>query len=133
MNTAELQTRVESSAELSAVRDRVANALSVKSGNQYAFDPLTIIAIISVIVQVIQYCVSLRNPDDVAADMKKVHELPPRKLMRFKRRSNVLWKKYCSDHGLDANTPNPIPDAVYSLGGQINDSEIAAFITLAQS
>lgn len=132
MNTAELQNRVDSSAELSAVRDRVASALSVTSDNRYAFNPLLIIAVISLIIQVIQYCLANRSAEEIAADMKNVRSLPPRKLMRFKRRANVLWKQYCADNGMDPATPNPITSAVYSLGETASDPEICALISLAK-
>lgn len=132
MSTDDLQKRIESSAELSELRDRIASSLAAKSDNRYSFDPFLILAIISIIVQVIQYCNSKRSAEEIAHDMQHVQSLPPRKLMRFKRRSNVLWKKYCTDHGLDPNTPNPIPDAVYALGATTQACAINELINLAK-
>lgn len=132
MDTADLQKRIESSAELSELRDRIASSLAAKSDNRYAFDPFLIIAIISIIVQVIQYCNKDRSAEDIAQDMKNVRSLPPRKLMRFKRRSNVLWKQYCAEHGLDPNTPNPIPDAVYAIGDTTQACAINELLNLAK-
>lgn len=132
MNIADLQKRVESSAELSELRDRIASSLAAKSDNRYAFDPFLILAVISIIVQVIQYCNTERNAEDIAHDIKNVGSLPPRKLMRFKRRSNVLWKQYCAEHGLDSSTPNPIPAAVYALGDTTQTCAIHELINLAK-
>jgi hypothetical protein len=131
MDTNELQQRVDASAELSAFRDQLGAALAAKAENRYAFDPFTIIMIISVIIQVIQFCRAKRSPEEIAADMQNVRNLPPRKLMRFKRRSNVLWKQYCAQHGLDTNTPNPIPDAAYALGETTSRGAIDALIGLS--
>lgn len=131
MTTSELQQQIAASPELSAFRDQLAHTLAEKSENKYAFDPFTIIAIISIIIQVIQFCRSKRSAEEITEDMKNVQNLPPRKLMRFKRRSNVLWKQYCADHGLDTTTPNPILDAVYSLGNESNSAAARALVGLA--
>lgn len=131
MTTADLQKRVESSAELSALCDQIRTSLNAKSDGRYSFDPLLIIAIISIIIQVIQYCRSKRNTDEIIEDMKNVSMLPPRRLMRFKRRSNVLWKKYCEDNGVDPATPNPIPDALYALGKDASSGAMHELVSLA--
>jgi len=131
MTNEEIQNQVESSAALSALRDRIANALAAQTENRYAFNPLLIVAIISVMVQVIQYCRENRSAEDIASDIKNVRSLRPRQLMRFKRRSNVLWKEYCAANGLDADTPNPIPDAVYALGDDADTAAVRELIALA--
>lgn len=132
MDAAELQKRIESSAALSELRNQVAGSLTAETDNKYVFDPFLIIAIISIIIQVIQYCFSKRSADEITADIKNVRDLPPRKLMRFKRRANVLWKKYCANHGLEPGTPNPIPAAVYALGATTPNSAIRELVDLAK-
>ena len=130
-NTAELQQKIASSPELSELRYQIAASLERNAENQYAITPVVIIAIISIIIQVIQFCQQNRPAEEIAADIKNIRNLPPRKLMRFKRRANVLWRDYCTEHGLDPNTPNPIPSAVYSLGDKANNCTVDALIRLA--
>lgn len=131
MTNEELQTRVASSAALTALRDQIAAEMATKTENKYSFDPFLILAIISVMVQVIKYCQENRSAEEIAADIKNVRSLRPRQLMRFKRRSNVLWKEYCAANGLDAGTPNPIPDAVYALGASADTAAVQELIALA--
>lgn len=132
MSIDDLQKRIESSAELSELRDRIASSLTATSENRYAFDPFLILMIISIIVQVIQYCSQSRSSEEIAHDIQHVQSLPPRKLMRFKRRANVLWKKYCAERGLDPATPNPIPAAVYALGATTQACTANELISLAK-
>lgn len=132
MTNEELQKRIESSAGLADIRDQIAAGLSANSVGQYSFSPLLILAIISLIIQIVQFCMTQRSDEEIFQDMKNVKDLPPRKLMRFKRRANVLWKQYCADNMIDEKTPNPIPAVVYSLGDKVSDSALGELITLAK-
>lgn len=132
LSDTELQKRIESSAELSELRDQIAAALASDTENKYSFDPLLIIAIISIMIQVITYCRDKHSTEDLIRDITTVKELPPRRLMRFKRRANVLWREYCIKRGLDTATPNPILPAVYGLGTKVPACAIAELVKLAE-
>jgi hypothetical protein len=87
--------------------------------------------IISVIVQVIIHCQQTRDDDALQQSMRELRTLPPRKLMRLRRRLNNLWREHCAATGIKYTSNNPIVGAVYHLSDTIEDSAAAGLMELA--
>ena len=128
----DLQSRIEESAELRDLKDRINTGLTLSAGGLSTFDPILVIMVISLIVQVATFCYEWRSHEEIKEDLKNVKKLPPRKLMRFTRRANVLWRDYCKARQIDPGTRNPIFDAVYGLSSTLTDAEAEALLKLAQ-
>ena len=132
MTNGELQKRVESSPRLSALRDRLSNELVFRADKAVQFDPLTVLAIIAVVLQIIYYCRELRNPDEIKQDIKDIRSLPARKLMRLRRRANRLWGECCADNQHASHDSNPILTAIYEIGESTDDATLDELIELAK-
>lgn len=113
---------------LSFEKNLTAELMSLEERAGYGFDPLTILFIISVVLQVINICLRDRTQADLELDMVNANVLPPRKLMRLKRRLNVLWAKHCEAHGLEQGKTNPFFSAVAQSVKRANRQEIASII-----
>lgn len=94
----------------------------------YGLDPLTILFIISVILQVISLCRQQRSEADVELDIANVGMLPPRKLMRLKRRLNLLWAKHCAEKGIEPGKYNPFFAAALGSVKRCQPEDIASII-----
>jgi hypothetical protein len=131
MTTEELQRRVNESPALAALRDRLTDELVAQGNNAYQFDPITIIMIISIIVQVIIHCKEKNAEDAIQQSMRELRTLPPRKLMRLHRRLNNVWREHCAKTGVEYMRDNPVVGAVYTLSDTIDDAAAAGLMELA--
>lgn len=131
MTTEELQRHVNASPALSALRDQLSDELGAQADNSFQFDPILIITIISIIVQVIIYCREKNDVESIQQSMRELRTLPPRKLMRLRRRLNNLWREHCAATGAEYTKTNPIVGAVYHLSDTIEDSAAAGLLELA--
>jgi len=133
MTTEELQRRVNESPALSALRDRLTDELVAQDNNSYQFDPVTIIMIISIIVQVIIHCQDKSTDEAIQQNMRELRTLPPRKLMRLRRRLNNVWREHCEKTGVEYTRDNPVVGAVYKLSDTIDDAAATGLMELAAS
>lgn len=129
--TPELQ-KIKDAPELGELRELLTADLSSKFEDSATFDPILVLMIISLIVQVVSFCFKQKDDAALLADIRNVASLPPRKLMRFKRRANVIWRDYCKEHGLPENTLNPIMAVSYSLGEKVSEPTISAILAMAK-
>jgi hypothetical protein len=110
-----LQERIDTTPGLKTLESNLkASLIRLAEQNGYGLDPFTILFIISIILQVIQLCQKNRSDADITLDMVNADMLPPRKLMRLKRRLNVLWRKHCSERGTEPGSHNPFFAAAVS-------------------
>jgi hypothetical protein len=107
---------LESDPQLKQLADSLQDELHFFSEPHVQFDPLTILTLISIIIQVVIYCRERRNPEDIAADIKTIKTLPPRKLIRLRRRVNRLWREQCGSDASERRVSNPMMTAVFELG-----------------
>lgn len=131
MTNEELQRRVNESPALSALRDRLTDELVAQGDNSFQFDPLLIIMIISIIVQVIIHCRKSSDDELIQQNMRELRTLPPRKLMRLRRRLNNVWREHCAKTGAEYTRDNPIVGAVYALSDTIDDAAATGLMELA--
>ena len=120
-----LREKIDSSPGLKNFEKNLANCLMTQEEqNGYGIDPLTVLFVISVILQVINICLRTRSAADVELDIRNASMLPPRKLMRVKRRLNVLWAKHCQERGVEPGKTNPFFTAVLDVTRQAKQNDI---------
>lgn len=102
------------------------------SPDQAMLDPITILMLISVILQVIRLCRerNQRSAEDIAADLRTGPRVPPQRTMRLRRRLNTLWRDYRTQHNLPATEINPFISAVYAVSGAIDATTVNEFVAL---
>jgi hypothetical protein len=125
-----LADRIKASPALSALHDDIAKEVMFHADNNTQFDPITIIMIISIIVQVIIHCRNKRSDDQIAQDIRDIRTLPPRQLMRLRRRLNKLWKEKCGAPS-SPTAVNPLVTALYEIGEKADDATIKELLQLA--
>lgn len=124
-----LREKIDNSPGLKSFENKLAtNLMQQEEHNNYGIDPLTILFIISIILQVISLCLRSRSQGDVELDVRNAALLPPRKLMRLKRRLNVLWAKHCETHGIEPGKTNPFFNAAVSTVRDCQQNEIADIV-----
>ena len=131
MTTTELQKRIDESAALSDLKRKLTDEIALQADNSFQFDPFLAVMIISILVQVIIHCREQNSDDAIQQNMRELRTLPPRKLMRLRRRLNNLWREHCAKTGTEYTPDNPIVGAVYRLSDTIDDAAAAGLVELA--
>ena len=132
MNEGALADRIKASPALSALHDDIAKELAFHSENNVQFDPITIIMIISIVVQVIIHCRNKRSDEQIAQDIREIRTLPPRQLMRLRRRLNKLWREQCGGANASPTAVNPLVTALYEVSERADDETINELFHLAR-
>jgi hypothetical protein len=133
MNTADLQKRIQSDAQLSALSDSLQREIRFRADTAFQFDPFLMVAIISIIIQIIVHCREKTPTTDIRNAIRDARALPPRRLIRLKRRLNKFWLEYCAQTGMSSSSKNPFFDTVLELGENAPDSELDALLALAEA
>lgn len=130
MNDQKVKKLIDTSPTLQRLSARLTEELAAVDPD-FSFDPLLIITIIGIVINVLIHCLDDRTEEDIEFDMRRFRALPPRKLMRIRRRLNQLWL----DHyqvPTPARTQNTIVQAVYNVAANLNEKEINAIIKAAR-
>jgi len=131
MNVADLQKRIEASPELRKLCTDLNNAVHFHAdNNSVQFDPFLVIAVIGIIVNVLLHCRE-RNANDIKTDIRNIRTLPPRQLLRLRRRVNTLWRKQCEELALPVEK-NPVLTALYEIGEMADDAQLDAILELVR-
>jgi hypothetical protein len=131
MDAHDIQKRVDASPALRNLKDKLSEELSFRSDASVQFDPFLIITIISLCVQLFIYCKN-RKDEDIKQDVRDIRSLPPRRLIRLRRRANAMWRDCCADQQYDSNQPNPILTALYEISETADDAAIDELIAMAR-
>lgn len=131
MSEQELADRIKASPELSALCDDISKEITFHGDNNVQFDPITIIMIISIIVQVMIHCRNKRSDADIANSIREIRTMPPRQLMRLRRRMNKLWRERCGGENAAATAVNPLITALYEVAERADDATIQELFRLA--
>jgi hypothetical protein len=132
MTNDELAKRIEASPRLKQLQSQLMEEVSFRSDSAVQFDPVTIIMLISIIVQVIIHCREHREPEELVQDIRDIRNLSPRRLMRLRRRLNAAWHNCCAEYQTSTGDVNPFLTAVYEIGENSDDETIRELIELAQ-
>jgi hypothetical protein len=131
MTQKELEARINASPKLRELRDRLLGEVQFRADASVGFDPVTIIMIISIVVQVIIHCRENRNKDELVQDIQDIRALPARRLIRLRRRLNTLWRHCCADQQSHTGEYNPMLTAVYEIGENSDVATIRELVDLA--
>lgn len=129
MTEQELHTRIESSQALRRARETLLSEVSFRAGPSARFDPITIIMLISVIVQVLNYCRDRRTPEEIIADIRNARALPRLRTRRLRQRLNRLWDEHCANP--EECRDNAFLAAVLDMAETASDAELQELMTLA--
>ena len=132
MNPHELADRIEQSPNLRKLRAKLIDELQFRMDASAQFDPMLVIMLISLVVQVIIHCREQRADCELVQDIRDIRTLPPRRLMRLRRRANALWRAHSNAPKTTAADGNPLLTALYELGENADEETIREIIQLAQ-
>jgi hypothetical protein len=82
-------------------------------------------------VQVIIHCRNSRDDDQIAQDIRDIRTLPPRQIIRLRRRLNRLWRDKCGGYSESSTAANPIITSLYEIGERADDDMLKALFKLA--
>lgn len=131
MTDDELQHRIESSAALKHAAGQLRDEVAFRADKSVEFDPMLILMLISIIVQVVSYCRTKQTSDEVRQNIRDLRALPVRRLLRLRRKLNTLWREKC--RGSAAQPDNPLLAAVYELSETADDAAIDEILRLAEN
>jgi hypothetical protein len=131
MTLEELDQRLDASPALTALKRKLTDELAFRADNSVQFSPMLILMVISIALQVIRLCREENSPEEVIRRMREVRTLPPRKLMRLRRRLNAAWRDCCAEQHTNPTEPNPLVTALYELGDIIDERAAADLLELA--
>lgn len=132
MTQDELQKRIESSPELQKLCTRLSDAVHFHADASVQFDPLLVLSIISVIVNVLAACRD-KSKAELKETIRSIRTVPLRKLIRLRRQLNTVWRKQDAAAGTADAPTNPILTALYELGELADDEQLDALLSLADN
>jgi len=131
MDIDQLSERIEQSARLRKLRAKLTDEIQFRVDAASQFSPMLVIMIISIIVQVVIHCREKRSTDDVIQDIRDIRSLPPRRLMRLRRRLNALWNNHGDSVHVSSGDVNPLLTAVYEIGETSDTETLKELVELA--
>jgi hypothetical protein len=130
MKLEELEAKVNASPALRDLRDRCMTEMSFRMDNSAQFGIILILSMISVAIQIATYCKN-KNKAELKQDIRNIRTLPPRKLMRLRRRANKLWREEFPNQPVNPKDPNPMLTVMYELGETADDAALDELLALA--
>lgn len=131
-----LQQQIAASPRLSRVADDLQSELSRRSNpDRVGFiDPITIIMIISVIIQVLNYCRNRnkRGVPEICYDVRQADKLPPRRTIVLRRRMRKLWAEYCQKNNIEETADNPFLAAALAVAPTLDENTVQEFVALSE-
>jgi hypothetical protein len=131
MDINQLSERIEQSARLRKLRAKLTDEIQFRVDTASQFDPMLVIMLISIIVQVVIHCREKRSTDDVIQDIRDIRALPPRRLVRLRRRLNALWHSNEERFQVSSGDVNPLLTAVYEIGETSDTETLKELVELA--
>lgn len=131
MTERELSDRIKASPALSNLCDEIAQEVTFHADNNVQFDPITIVMIISIVVQIIIHCRNNRDDSQIVQDIRDIRTLPPRQLIRLRRKLNKLWREKGGDNAAATTYGNPFLTALYEIGERADDDALQALLQIA--
>jgi len=132
MDEATIQKRIQATPQLAPISDALQREVKFRADSAFKFDPFLMVAIISIVIQVIIHCRERNSVASIRNSIRDGRAIPPRKLILLKRRLNKFWVEYCAQTGTPAALKNPLLVAVLNLGETIADTELDALLNLAE-
>ena len=133
LDAAALADRVKASPKLTSLHDSFVREVQFCGDNNIGIDPITIIMLLSIVVQVIIHCRKKRTDDEILNTIRELRTYPPRRLLRLKRRVNRLWADYLDSRDLPAFTGNPLWPALYEVAESADPAALQELIQFARA
>lgn len=130
MDLKELADRVERSPKLRKLQKKLLEEIEFRADNSAQFDPVTIIMIISIVVQVIIHCRENRSDAKLFQDIRDIRALPARRLIRLRRRMNALWREQ-GGKTYKSTDSNPLLAALYEVSENTDETTLKELLKLA--
>lgn len=130
MTIEDLQERIENSPALTRLRNRLQDEIAFRAPQGYAFNPLLVISVISIIVQVVIHCREKRPAAEIRLDMRDLRNLGPVRIVRLRRKLNELWRANCPIELIQSE--NPLVEAVYDLSDEADDETVDELLWLGE-
>jgi hypothetical protein len=131
MDAEHLQDRINAAPALRRLQAKLQDTLQFHAVGAAQLDPILVLTIISTLIQVIIYCRKKQTEDDIAATIRDLRTVPPRKLIRVRRQLKKAWDGYCAERQIDAEQKNPILPALYEISETLGDDDIRELLALA--
>ena len=120
------EAQIDSDPDLAAVKQKLAAELgSVSKSDLPQMNPLIVIALISLAIQIFVSCRSKHSHETVVNDIKNVHKLSWYKLWRFRRSLKQLARNDSRFTGVDIDKAYT---AMFNVAEQLTDTQIAALL-----
>ena len=129
MTDDEIKHRVETSPALSRAANQLRDEIGFRAAASAQFDPMLVIMVISIIIQIIIHCRETRSAAAIKFDIRELRTLPARRLMRLRRKLNKLWREKAAG-GEDSE--NPLVAAIYEMSDSVDDEAINELMRLAE-
>lgn len=123
-----IKERIESSAGLRRVRATLIDEVSFRADDSIRLDPLTILTIISIIIQVISYCRENQTDENIINLIRSSRTIPRRKTIRLRRRLN----NFAAANGISDDNVQVIYNAIMDMGENATDEEINEIVQIAR-
>lgn len=132
-----LREQIAASPRLQRLEEQLQHEVQTRlaaSPDHALLDPITILMIISIIIQVVRFCQerNQRTDAEIVADLRNAPQVAPRRSMRMRRRLKTLWRTYCDQHHLEYTEVNPFLSAAYAVSAAMDDDTVAELVTLAR-
>lgn len=131
MDVKHIQDRINAAPALQRLQTKLQDSLQFHADGPAQLDPILIMMIISALIQLIIHCRQKNSEDAIAATIRDLRIVPPRKLIRVRRQLKKTWDEYCAQHEINPAAKNPILPAIYELSETLDDTDIREFLALA--
>lgn len=131
MDAKNIQDRINAAPALQRLQAKLQDTLQFHADGTAQLDPILIMMIISALIQIIIHCRQKQTEERIAATIRELRSVPPRKLMRVRRQLKKTWEEYCAQQNIDTAQKNPILPAIYELSETLDDHDIREFLALA--
>lgn len=132
LDPAALADRVKTSPHLSYLHDQFVREFRFCAGNDVGLDPITVIMIISIIVQIVIHCRERRSDEQILQDIRDIRTVPPRRLMRLRRQINRLWQEQCADQNMSMLDTDWFLESLYEVAESAEPEALQEIIKLAR-
>lgn len=126
---AAIQSRLEDSPTLRQLHQQLSQEVGFCADPSATFDPILIISVISLAIQLIRWCREKQDDATIRARMRDLRALPPRQMLRLRRKLNDLWR---AQPGVTLLDRNPLLAAAFTLSDTASDEALDELLWLAE-
>lgn len=130
MSDNDLIARIESSSVLRRARETLLSEVSFRADKSARLDPMTILMIISIAVQVIAFCKKRNSDEKICGWIRSARSLPRLRTIRLRRMVDKVWEQQCGDNPEECKN-NAFFDALLDYGENATAEELQEIFRMA--